>query len=326
VSDAGGATRTGTVFLDVENDSFLSGDRYYTNGIRLGWRSAARPLDNKRAVFYSISLANNMYTGADITLTPQQIPLNDRPYAGWTHLDLTREVISDNDESSRWDFSLGCLGPCSGTESLQKWWHDQIVGAPEPQGWSTQIGDEGTAQLFYRRRFATRMKCDTAAGCSSEAVRAWDVAPHITASVGNVFVTAGIGATARLGLYKMRGYANGLGVGEGIPKAPMVASYRGRVSSLPQVSDAEPEVFMFARVEARAVIFNATVEGRMIGGPDPSSVDAQRVVLDTEVGAAISLKRATALVSYAARSTEVDRQPSDFFRHRWLQIRLTTRL
>jgi lipid A 3-O-deacylase len=320
-TNAVSALRSGaaSIFFDVDNDSFIAGDRYYTNGIRLGWRSDRVKTGSGEWTRYSLALANNMYTGADISTEASEIPPNDRPYAGWTHVDLIREVLREDDSGERWDFTIGCIGPCSGSESLQKWWHDDVVSAPEPKGWDAQIGNEVALQTFYRKRFRTRFVCPNGS-CGSGSVRSFDLSPHVTAALGNIFLNAGAGVTARVNLYRMKGYSAGLGVGEPIPKRSLSAVSTATASDASDMGDTE--LFVFARVDARLVAYNATIEGRMFGGPDPFAERSSRSVVDLEAGVALAWRRVSLVVSYATRSTEVEGQPSELARHRWLGFRV----
>ena len=39
--------------------------------------------------------------------------------------------------------SLGVVGPASGADAVQRWWHSlKIFGGQQPEGWHSQIKDE----------------------------------------------------------------------------------------------------------------------------------------------------------------------------------------
>lgn len=372
--------------LEVENDSFLTTDRYYTNGIRLGYHArehgmraaigneemlgislsgdefmnkiesrlskkgvqlegcakqidsvCLREIENHLPGFrawatgYGIYLANNIYTGKNINLPVSRLPPNDHPYAGWTYLDFYKENTFFTDASDKYEISIGCIGPCSHSEQIQKWWHANVVNAPEPRGWDSQIGNELAIQTTYTKRWAPFASCGE--NCASESTRLFDLAPHSTIQLGNVFLTASVGGTARLQVYKMRGYFSGNGLKASLPK--FVTLDRARQQLVGGGADGSDhdklaeqsikrgnEVFLFLRSEARLVGYNALIEGRMFGGPDPYSKNVKRVVMDSELGLAAYLYKVTFTASYAMRSTEVEQQPSELAQHRWLEFRI----
>jgi hypothetical protein len=124
-----------TVFEDWEfsirtdNDTLLDTDQYYTNGL---WLNATKVQGDR---WFGWGIANETYTASDIKLLPGQIPPDDRPYAGWTYLSYYRGRLDEEDAAVIWEFSAGCIGPCSNAQRFQNFWHSEVVDVPEAQGW-----------------------------------------------------------------------------------------------------------------------------------------------------------------------------------------------
>lgn len=363
--------------LEVENDSFLTTDRYYTNALRVRYAAGERalhavidgnhhlltedntsewlsglPIAQDKEVIdscreevgapclaklatripglkawsdtYGMQIASNMYTGKDIRLSPSDVPHDDQPYAGWSYVGIFRQRTSFDDSELFSELDIGCIGPCAKADQIQKWWHDRsFVDAPPPQGWPAQIGTEPAVQAILIKRFRTLSRCGDGP-CNSEENRYFDFAAFQTAQLGNVFLTAGAGGIARVGLYRMRGYFEGHGVRPSLPKFTLRTTDIGEsaTNGQPTHKTAQTEVFLYARGEIKAVAYNALIEGRMFGGPDPFTQDVRRVVADLELGLAAHFKYLSVTTTYATRSTEIRAQPSEPFHHRWLQVRV----
>jgi lipid A 3-O-deacylase len=123
--------------LQGENASISAGtptDRFYTNGLRLGWTSPDGTVpgflvnlghtlwgDGQQRVAFDLS--QQIYTPADTQLV---IPdPHDRPYAGLLLGNFS--LLSDTDDSrSVLTLSLGLVGPGAGGEWLQNGFHNLI--------------------------------------------------------------------------------------------------------------------------------------------------------------------------------------------------------
>ncbi len=341
--------------LDWENDSIISGDGFYTNGIRFALRLTPRVIciDREQAPVcidavdrppatwlaqgspnagakpprrwitgYSLHIANNIYTASDIEISPAELAIarTERPYAGWAYVGVARTRTYNNDRVLRLGVDLGCLGPCAGSGPIQTWWHDYITpSSPTPLGWSTQIGNEPVVLVTYRdQRLLWPTDASSESGTGS---RRADLAGHFGAQLGNIFTTASAGLTARLGIKNMRSYFVGHGLEPALPSIMNLAS--GGESG---GGSSSSEVFAFVRAEGRFVGYNATIEGRLFGGPDPFARKPRRAVADFELGLAAQLRRCSLVAAYAARSTEIETREFDLADHRWGHVRFTYRL
>jgi len=87
--------------LQTDNDTLLNTDRYYTNGI---WLNALKTETDR---WFGWSIANETYTPSDISLPPDQIAPDDRPYAGWTYFSFFRGRLDEDDSAVIWEFGGG---------------------------------------------------------------------------------------------------------------------------------------------------------------------------------------------------------------------------
>lgn len=166
-----------TFYLD--NDLFSDTDENYTNGARLSWISGSRDpnefgwVQNRlrrlngdagsRALFrklsgfedpteleynYGMSLTQLMFTPED-TQAPTAPP-GERPYAGWLGVDFSLHT-KDTEALNSVAFALGTTGPHSYAKQTQDFVHD-LRGQDKFKGWSSQIPNEVTVNLYYSQR------------------------------------------------------------------------------------------------------------------------------------------------------------------------------
>lgn len=176
-------------------------DRFYTNGLRLGWTSPTgvvpQPLVNIGNSLWgagqqriSFDLSQQIYTPTD---TQAVIPNpRDRPYGGLLTGNLS--LLSDTaDTRSVLTLSLGVAGPAAGGGDIQNGWHD-LIGRKDVKGWDGQIPNTPAVELLHERIW--RLPIGRVAGLEM------DVLPALTAGVGDVrdYVQAGVTFRAGQGL------------------------------------------------------------------------------------------------------------------------------
>ena len=194
------------VAFTVENDVFVPGDatdRYYTQGMKLSFLTGDRPKGPLVRTFLGLlpgdasdwtvrstmGLGHHMYTPEDYsTVVPDP---TDRPYAGWLygsygHIAYTKRATAGV------ELQLGVIGPDAHAGFIQNWWHDKILTDAAPvNGWASElhneIGVNANGEWRYRLNRYTRSGWDG------------DVLLVATAAFGNVDISAGGGAIARVG-------------------------------------------------------------------------------------------------------------------------------
>jgi lipid A 3-O-deacylase len=173
-------------------------DRYYVNGLSLGWTSPTDQVpglmaalgnalwgDGQRRIGFSLS--QQMYTPASTQLV---IPdPRDRPYAGVLLGNIS--LLSDTDRSrSVLMLSIGLAGPGAGAKDLQNGFHS-LIGQPTVKGWNSQIPNTSAVELLSGRTWRLNI-------AESGALET-DVLPSLTAAVGDVRNYAQVGVTFRIG-------------------------------------------------------------------------------------------------------------------------------
>jgi len=156
----------------TSNDLYarFGNDRHYTNGLGLGWTSAADiqlpgwldavanaglPDDvsgEPDAARVGFSIEQLIFTPEDIQTA---VPItDDRPYAGWLYGRLELDTVHRGDGGAAWQtklgVELGMIGPASLAWKTQDWWH-AVIDARRPRGWSNQLSNEFAFNLTAQR-------------------------------------------------------------------------------------------------------------------------------------------------------------------------------
>jgi hypothetical protein len=255
------ATGSSSHQLEIDNDSLLfrKRDGFYTSGVRYTMQSSLR--GSERVDSYGWRLGQEIYTPSDIKLPPSAIAASDHPYAGWLYGGVFRSFDTANGRHLGYGIDVGCLGPCAGGEWVQRNLH-RIIDQPQPQGWSTQLGNEAGVVLYadyapHRWQPAAML----------------DITPRIHGRFGNILTDAGLGLLLRAG------HLNQL---------PGQATLHG-----------------FVRVDARAVGYNASLQGGYFSRNNPRTVAPKRLVGEAEVGVAWASGAFSLNASVVRRSTEI---------------------
>jgi hypothetical protein len=187
--------------LQDENASISAADlsdRYYVNGLSLGWTSPTAQVpaflatlgntlwgDGQQRIAFSLS--QQIYTPASTQITVPDP--HDRPYAGILLGNFS--LLSDTDTSrSVLMLSLGVAGPGAGGEQLQNGFHN-LIGQDTVKGWSYQIPNTPAVELLSGRTW----RLPIAQPGSLEI----DALPSLIAAVGDVRDYVQAGVTVRLG-------------------------------------------------------------------------------------------------------------------------------
>ncbi len=246
--------------LQDENASISAGkptDRFYVNGLRLGWTSPTSAVPNflvdlghtlwgggqQRIAF---DLSQQIYTPAD---TERAIPdPRDRPYAGVLLGNFS--LLSDTDDSrSVLTLSLGVVGPGAGGEELQNGFHD-LIGQSHTNGWSHQIPNTPAIELLHERTW--RLPMGTVAGLETDAL------PSLTVGVGDLRDYLQTGVQFRIG--------QGLNSDFGVPRV------RPGLSGGDAFTPTRPFAwYVFGGVDGQAVAYDLLLQSNPFrGGPHVS--------------------------------------------------------
>ena len=236
--------------LQEENASVSTSelsDRYYVNGLRLGWTSGEGvPPDFLQRIGQAVWGDGRQRIALDITqqiYTPSDThsgypPLSDRPYAGV--LMATVSLLHDTPTArSVLALGAGVVGPSALGEQVQNGFHD-LIGQNRALGWDTQLHDEPLLQLTSSRVW--RLPTGTVGGLETDAL------PQLTASAGNLRVY-GLGGVA-------------FRIGEGLDSDYGPSRIRPGLTGADAFRPTRPFAwYFFAGVDAQAVAYDVTLNG-----------------------------------------------------------------
>ena len=87
-------------------------------------------------------------------------PPDQHPYAGWLYMQFLLGTIQNRDDgffpryADLYELEIGMVGPSAMGRQAQRGIH-QILGAPDPQGWDSQLEDEFAFAVSYERRWSS---------------------------------------------------------------------------------------------------------------------------------------------------------------------------
>ncbi len=144
--------------------------------------------DKEYDIFTTISIGNQIYTPDDLTAT--ELQENQRPYGGWTYLEMGMHK-STSDTLNSLQLKVGMIGPSSHSEEIQTVIHE-LVNAGLPMGWDHQLDDELGVNFTYSYKLRY----------SPKPVMGWVESafiPYGEVDLGNVSTQASLGMFMRVG-------------------------------------------------------------------------------------------------------------------------------
>jgi hypothetical protein len=154
--------------FEFDNDTFLDSDDAFSAGwsIQLhsalldewtpglaGWIGRLPTLGDDgnggRIVRWSWGLTQLIITPADVMVAAAQP--GDAPWAGLFGGHVSWAAYDDRRLAALQAY-LGCVGPCSGAEPVQKFVHEDLGFGEMPEGWSNQLADDVLVNLNYEYR------------------------------------------------------------------------------------------------------------------------------------------------------------------------------
>jgi hypothetical protein len=152
--------------FEFDNDIFLGSDDAFSAGwsfqlhSRLmdtwnpgfaGWIGKVPGLGDDgqggRVVRFAVGLSQIMVTPNDTTIAAPQP--NDAPWAGLLGATGTWSSY-DNERLAALQIYVGCMGPCSQVEDVQKFVHNQLGMGDDPKGWGNQLSNQALGNVNYQ--------------------------------------------------------------------------------------------------------------------------------------------------------------------------------
>ena len=333
---SGGPTHF-TIYVDNDSWSNTGTDEHYTHGTKLEWGRVGWSAGLGRRVFRDqepcrsaevfdgcylertdVALGQNMYTPRDLTRSDRII--GDRPYGGWLYLEARTEAATPSaanlglDAGRQWGVgaSIGVVGPASLADTTQRWWHESVVGAQRPNGWSHQIANRPAFMLMgdVKQRLVD---------LDSRGLRYFDAIGEAGTALGNVLTAAHLGGTLRAG-YNVGNDFGANYITPSPPPPPLPSASPGndgamRTDPLAAASPRRDEngsiftAYAFVAAEGRAVLYNVFLDAEA----DRYAIRRRPWVSDLSWGGVVRVCYFTFSYRRVNRSREFN--PSDVSHH-----------
>jgi lipid A 3-O-deacylase len=298
----------GTFSFVGENDSLSTGaDRNYTSGVKVAYVSPAagvphwlqgagaftRSLSGNEPSFWGIGFGQSIFTPENIEANPA--PPDQHPYAGWLYMQLL--VAAEEDVPAHrlpgfldtYELEFGMVGPAAQGRQAQRGIHE-LLNAPDPQGWDSQLKDEfAFAASFDRRWRAAKFFTDYVPG-GLEA----DLTPSLGATLGTLRTEARAGLAARIGYRLNSDY--------GPPRV------RPSLAGVEHFAGGPLSWSVFAGLQGRGVARDLLLDGNTFR--DSASVDKNAWVGDVQAGFTVSAGDWRMAYTFVIRSKEFETQTS----------------
>jgi len=273
------------VSLTVDNDAFLFSaiDRYYSSGLFATFKKQPRqptqfihrfyPNDTTARESYSWQLAHVFYTAYNPRWSDPA--LFDRPYAGWIYAQAAWQGTGQT-SASRLSADIGVLGPFTKIEPLQHWWHE-IFDFRKPKGWDYQINNTPSVHtsLHLLKRLAHHHSAEIY----------WESQNRL----GTVLTQSANGIALRIGQFQ-----------------PLPSSVWGnnRIANNKTKAKKMAEFFVYVRETARYRIYDATVEGNLIGNPSTYTEILRPWLFHHQLGLCMAWNRFDLVLAHNLTSSE----------------------
>src|SRR5262245_59758831 len=155
--------------FEFDNDNYIGSDDAFTAGWSLQWHSRGLDTwgpktkgwigklpglgddgDGGRIARWAVGLGQIILTPSDISIAEPQP--NDVPWAGILAATVTWAAY-DNRRLGAIQLYLGCMGPCSFGEQVQKFVHEDLGLGEPPEGWDNQLVNQVLANVNYEYRY-----------------------------------------------------------------------------------------------------------------------------------------------------------------------------
>ncbi|MDA0836784.1 MAG: lipid A deacylase LpxR family protein [Planctomycetota bacterium] len=294
----------GSLDIYEENDKLNKQDRNYTQGIRISFTTADRPMPgwvdkipyiDRRdyTINLSLFLGQNIYTPGEIKIP--DLTVNDQPYAGWLYGGFAVNRRNGG-QLDRIEFSGGIVGPDSFAGPTQSEWH-RLWGIELPKGWDHQLKNEPTLNINYQRKWKLRdiQFSKKARQSESKGLEA-QLLPNAGWALGNVHTNLNAGSTIRFGYNLPDDFGAGI-IGD-----------TDTTSRQSKLGMAKPSwsFYLFGGGDGRLVAQNIFLDGNTF--TNSHSVDKERFVADLRFGFALAWKRFSFSFTQVVRTREFKEQ------------------
>ncbi len=301
----------GSLSIYFENDLFAGTDRYYTNGVKIGWSSTdlekfsdtpyASPLlpilnripyinNSGYQKNLTFALGQNIYTPDDTE--SKALVKGDRPYAGWLY-GAVGIVLKNAAVRESFVLNIGVVGSWSFAEDAQRMVH-HARNLAVPRGWANQLHNELGAVGVYERTWRWPHH-DRRVGLD------WEFLPHAGLALGNVYDYVNGGGELRIGFNLPDDFGT-----PGIGPAATTATPLEGAQQADRARAFDLGFYVFARADGRVVAHDIFLDGNTFG--NSASVGHKWLVADLSVGASVNYKNTKLTYALNYRTLEFDGQ------------------
>jgi hypothetical protein len=231
---------------------------------------------------YVTSIGFNAYTPDQLN-TAEVVP-SDRPYASILYLTNSYALSAEDGNSAlETSISIGVLGLGFG-DKAQTWIHKQSrenTGLPTPYaplGWHNQVADGGQPTAMVKIVKYQRLFPDILANNKH-----FDIVASFAGNVG-YNTGAAVGVMSRFGFFRQN---------RPVETVVRQGGFQYANTNEPSATSSNWEVYGFAGIRARAVIYNALLQGQF--GRDPHALTQSQLrnfVYDYTTGVGLTYKKA----------------------------------
>jgi len=253
-----------------DNDAylFLALDKYYTNGLTMYFRFV--PKDYSAKLFnkiIEIRIGQKIYNPFQAYVPWQERV--DSPFAGYLYMETGISRFYKNESMFKTDLQIGILGPSSGAEEVQSFYH-RVFNLYGVEGWEYQIHDALGINLNLSYLKSVRYFFN----------RQMDLSFYSSLKAGTVNTELTAGFLTRASIYSLQPIYNSNCTGSSIGKDPEF-SY-------------EKELFLYFRPRLSYVFYDAAVQGGLFSDSSPVTYDVRPLRLNLELGISGSYKNLNA--------------------------------
>jgi hypothetical protein len=286
------------VAVNFDNDIFNNTDYYYTNGVRISYVApifSSSPLSfpmlpyRKSSINYSgMTVVQNMYTPTN----PDTVNIldGDRPFAAYLYFGHFKNTLSFEKKYRQYsELDIGLIGPGSLGGFVQGQIHDI-----DPKGWENQVQNDlvlnYTAVVekgLYNPRF-------------------FDLNVFASGQIGTLYDNLGGGFRTRIG--KLNPYFAMPGL--------------AKKSSIEAIDIHKWQYGIFAKIKAKLVIYDATLQGGMFNKSSNYTIpasDIERFVLEASAGIYIAYKQ----LGLTLEQYYISKEFKEAYEFRWGHINIT---
>ncbi|MCF6212596.1 MAG: lipid A deacylase LpxR family protein [Flavobacteriaceae bacterium] len=250
-----------------DNDVFISinQDQYFSNGLTLQYQFLPKTTPTTLAKkIHTLQLGQYLYT--PFRAYVPNIVNQDRPFAGYLFADFSVSKYFKDESFLKMTYQLGILGPSSGAETLQKWYH-RVFDLPAIAGWQYQIQDQLSVNIsaLYLKNM----------GYSTNKLIDFNVFSE--AKLGSVFNELSLGFVSRLGFKTLNPIFNSVLFNSNIDNK--------------KTSNSVKECYFFIKPQLTYVAYNATIQGSLFNNNSPLTYGVKPIKAHLQIGLKWTSKR-----------------------------------